>query len=70
MKYNKIFRTLALALILFLLLVAIPATPALAQAGYITLTPTSGTIGTTVTITGIGFTGYVGTYMFTSSSVI
>ena len=54
MKHSKIFRTLALIIILSLLLLAMPATPALAQT--ITLTPNSGTAGTTVTITGYGFT--------------
>jgi len=46
MKYNKMFSTLALAIILALVVVAIiPATPALA-APVITLSPTSGAIGT------------------------
>ncbi len=53
MKHNKIFRTLALIIILCLLLVAVPATPALAQT--ITLSPTSGAVGTTVTVTGYSF---------------
>ena len=52
---NKIFRTLALAIILALLVVAIiPATPALA-APIIILSPTSGAIGTEVTVTGTNF---------------
>lgn len=60
MKYNKIFRTLALAIILALLVVAIiPATPALA-APVITLSPTSGAIGTEVTVTGTNFDSYRG----------
>jgi len=42
-KYNRVFRTLALAIILALLMVAIPATPALA-AERISVTPTSGEI--------------------------
>jgi len=57
-KYNKLFRILALAIILSLLMLAIPATPALAQT--ILLSPTSGTVGTTVTVTGTGFTAYTG----------
>ena len=57
---NKIFRTLALAIILALLVVAIiPATPALA-APVITLSPTSGAIGTEVTVTGTNFDSYRG----------
>jgi len=62
MKYNKIFRILAIAIIIALLIIAIPATPALAQS--ITLTPTSGTPGTTVNVTGTGFTAYAGTYVY------
>jgi len=62
MKHSKIFRTLALAIILALLLLTIPATPA--QAQYVTLNPTSGTIGTTVTITGTAFTAYTVVYIY------
>ena len=62
MKHCKIFLTLALIITLSLLLLAIPATPALAQ--YITLSPTSGMRGTTVTITGIGFSSYLGQNVF------
>ena len=54
MKYNKIFRTLAVAIIISLLALVIPATPAAAAA--ITLSPTSGRAGSTVTVTGSGFT--------------
>jgi len=50
MNRNKIFRTLTAALILALLVLAVPATPAMAQA--ITCSPTSGTVGTTVAISG------------------
>jgi hypothetical protein len=59
MKYNKILRTLALAIILALLVVGIPATLALA-APVITLSPTSGAIGTEVTVTGTNFDSYRG----------
>lgn len=59
MKYNKIFRTLVIAVILSLLGVVIPATPALA-APVITLSPTSGSIGTKVTVTGANFESYRG----------
>jgi hypothetical protein len=60
-KYNKLFRILALAVILSLLMLAIPATPALAQT--ILLSPISGTVGTTVTVTGTGFTDYTTVYI-------
>lgn len=55
MKCNKIFRILSIAVVLSLLLVAIPATPALA-ARVIELDPEEGKIGDTITITGSGFT--------------
>jgi len=54
MKYNRIFCTLALVIILSLLLVAIPATPALAQT--VTVSPISGPVGTPVTVSGTHFT--------------
>jgi hypothetical protein len=54
MKYMKIFRILGIALVLSLLMLAIPATPALAAS--ITLSPTSGEVGTTITVNGSGFT--------------
>ncbi|MCK4723238.1 MAG: IPT/TIG domain-containing protein, partial [Dehalococcoidia bacterium] len=54
MKCNKIFRTLAVAIIISLLALVLPATPAAAAA--ITLSPTSGRAGSTVTVTGEGFT--------------
>jgi hypothetical protein len=55
MKYNKVFRILTLAVIFSLLLLAIPATPALAAAS-VDLSPTKGKIGSYVTITGKNFT--------------
>lgn len=55
MKHNKIFRTLAIALALSLLIVARPATPALAV-GFVSAYPASGPVGTPVTVTGLGFT--------------
>jgi len=54
MKYNRIWRTLALAVILSLLMLAIPATPALAQT--VGVSPNQGPVGTTVTVTGTNFT--------------
>ncbi len=58
LRRSKIFLTLPLAIILTLLMVAIPATPALA-APVITLSPTSGAIGTKVTVTGTNFDSYM-----------
>jgi len=59
MRHSKILRILSLAIILSLLMVAITATPALA-APVITLSPTSGAIGTEVTVTGTNFDSYKG----------
>ena len=49
MKYNKIFRTLVLTVILSLLVIAIPATPALA-AESLSVTPSKGEIGDEVDV--------------------
>ena len=54
MKSNQIFRSVAVAIILALLVIAIPATPALAAT--VTVTPTSGPVGTTINISGTVFT--------------
>ncbi len=59
MKYAKVLRTLAIAVILFLVIVLIPATPALA-APVITLSPTSGSPGTRVAVAGENFESYRG----------
>ncbi|MFC2072949.1 IPT/TIG domain-containing protein [Chloroflexota bacterium] len=57
MRYQKVFCILVLAALLSLqAMVAIPATPVLAQS--ITLSPTSGSVGTEVTITGTDFVFY------------
>jgi len=53
MKYNRILPTLALAVILSLLMLTIPATPALAQT--VAVSPAQGPANTTVTVTGAGF---------------
>jgi hypothetical protein len=53
MRRNKTFRILAIAIILTLLIVAIPAIPA--QAATLFAQPTTGPAGTTVTIFGAGF---------------
>ena len=55
MKYNKVLRILVIAMVLSLLAVVIPATPALA-AREIELDPEEGEIGEEITITGTGFT--------------
>ncbi|UCC90706.1 MAG: hypothetical protein JSW24_00615 [Dehalococcoidia bacterium] len=54
MKYTKVFRALTLAIIISLLLVAIPATPALA-AKEIALEPDEGEIGESFYVKGGGF---------------
>ena len=55
MKHNKVFRILALAVVLSLLMLAIPATPALAAVS-MTLSPDDGPPGTLIVVTGTGFT--------------
>ena len=52
MKHLKIFRILGITLILALLIATIPATPAMA-APYITLSPTQGIVGATISVTGV-----------------
>ena len=66
MKYNRFFRTLTIAIILALLMVAIPVTPALA-AEDITVTPTSGEIDDYVDIDCAGFTAGEDVYFYFSS---
>jgi len=60
MKYSKIFCVLVVAVALSLLIVLIPATPALAQPEII-LSPSSGSVGTKVTITGTNFESFKNT---------
>lgn len=55
MKCNKIFRTVALVIILALLLVAFPVVPTHASDGVITLHPDEGEIGDWIEINGRGF---------------
>ena len=62
-KHGKIFRILAIAVLLSLLLVIVPNTPALA-APAITVSPASGAIGTMVTVTGTNFDSYKGDDIF------
>ena len=68
MKYTRILRILSIVISLSLVMVAIPVTPAQAERT-ISLTPTEGNIGDTITLTGTGFTAstddsdkYVGIY--------
>ena len=56
-RFGKIFYLLVTAVVLSLLMLLIPATPALAQPG-IALSPSSGSIGTKVTITGTHFESF------------
>ncbi len=59
MKFSKIFSILTLTVIVFLLTVAVPATPVLA-APVISLSPTTGAGGTQVTVSGSNFGSYRG----------
>ncbi|HUU64780.1 MAG TPA: IPT/TIG domain-containing protein [Dehalococcoidales bacterium] len=63
MKSGKIFRILAVVLLLPLLLVIIPGTPALA-APVLNVSPTSGAVGTMVTVVGENFDSYKGDDIF------
>ena len=45
MKYNKLFRILATVATLSLVLIIMPATPALAVGEYLDLTPNHGKVG-------------------------
>jgi hypothetical protein len=54
MKHSKVLRVFGIAIILLLLVVTIPATPAKAARG-ITLSPAVGTIGARITVTGTEF---------------
>jgi len=65
-KYNKVFRTLALAVILSLLVMAIPATPALA-AETLKVSPDEGEIGDTIDVTGGDYTPGDKVYIYFSS---
>ena len=62
MKCNKSLRILTVAVTLSLLMVLIPSVPALA-APIVTLSPTSGAIGTKVNVTGTNFESYAGDYV-------
>jgi hypothetical protein len=64
MKRSRLFKVLAAAVVLALLMLAIPITPALGAAS-VTPSPTSGPPGTPVTLTCLGFsasTGYTVTF--------
>jgi len=58
-RFNRAFALAAVTIILSVLAATIPGTPALA-APTITLSPSSGTVGTTVTIKGTNFASYAG----------
>jgi hypothetical protein len=66
MKYNKIFRTLALTVILSLLVIAIPATPALA-AESLKVSPTKGAVGDKIDVTGSDYDEGEKVYIYFSS---
>ena len=53
MRYTKMLRLFTIVIVLSLLLIALPVTPAYAAS--IDITPEEGIIGTTVTVTGTGF---------------
>jgi len=61
MKGNRIFRILALVIILSLLFLSIPAVPAAAQ--ITACTPISGTVGSPVAVQGSGFIAYEGQWV-------
>lgn len=67
MKHNRFFRILAVAVVLSLLMIAIPATPVLA--GSITLNIEEGEIGTHISIEGENFTPASAVYIYFSSQV-
>jgi hypothetical protein len=58
MKFKKILGILGVTLILTLLLAAVPAMPTLAVGETISLSPSSGKVGDTVTVYGDSFTAY------------
>jgi len=66
MKYNKIFRTLVLAIVLSLLVMAIPATPALA-AESLSVSPSRGEIGDEIDVSGSGYDPGDRVYIYFSS---
>jgi len=68
MKNNRLFRTLALAVILSLLMLAIPATPALAAAS-IALYPDDGPPGEVITVDGSSFTVSTAGYVWFDSDI-
>jgi hypothetical protein len=67
-KHNRFFRILAVAVVLSLLMIAIPATPVLA--GSITLNIEEGEIGTHISIEGENFTPASAVYIYFSSQVV
>ena len=57
-RFGRIFYLLVIAVVLSLLMLLVPATPALAQPE-IALSPSSGSIGTKVTLTGTNFESFI-----------
>lgn len=68
MKHNRFFSILAAAVILSLLMIAIPATPVLAAS--VTLDPEQGEIGTSITIEGAIFNPGTAVYIYFSSQEV
>jgi len=66
MKHSKIFRILAVVITLSLLVIALPAAPALA-AESLRVSPTKGAIGDKIDITGSGYDPGDKVYIFFSS---
>jgi hypothetical protein len=64
-KQNRFFRILVVAIILSLLMIALPATPVLASA--VDISPEKGSIGSRIDIEGAGFTPGVALYVYFSS---
>ena len=67
MKYVKILRTLAVALTLAMLAAVVPATPALAQAAYLDVSPNQGEIDDDIDIYGNWFNTSATVYIYFSS---
>ena len=65
---SKVLHVLASVIVLVLLLIVVPATPALALT--FEVTPSSGTPGSTVTITGTGFTINQTIYIFFNQTLV
>lgn len=67
MKYNRFFRTLAVAVVLSLLMFAVPATPALAAVETLEVFPINGEVGDNVGVIGNDFYQGLTVYIYFSS---